>query len=224
MFNPEDCSLKAALNFDKKDELAKFQEKFHFPKTQNAQKPLYFCGHSLGLMPKQTAAAIEEINEAWKTFAVDGHFHSAWPWVSSHESLSASLSRLVGAKESEVVAMNTLTVNLHLLLVSFYKPKKNKFKILIENNTFPSDKYAVDSHARLHGFEPKECVVELKPREGEMIVREEDIFSQIEDLGDSLALVMLGNCNYLSGQKFNMKAITEHAHRFEAMVGFNLAH
>jgi kynureninase len=218
-------TLEAAKELDQQDPLREFRDKFRFPLSENKSDPfLYFAGHSLGLMPKQTETFIKEELEAWGNYGVEGHFMGAHPWLPYHEFITESFSRLVGAKESEVVAMNTLTTNLHLMLVSFYRPTKNKFKILIENNTFPSDKYAVDSQARFHGYDPKEAIVELKPREGELAVREEDILQQIEDLGDSLALVMLGNCNYLSGQCFDMEAIAKAGHKHEAKVGFNLAH
>ncbi|MBC7372196.1 MAG: kynureninase, partial [Bdellovibrionaceae bacterium] len=151
-------------------------------------------------------------------------FEGEHPWLPYHENITDSFSRLVGAKEEEVVAMNTLTVNLHLLMVSFYRPAKSRFKILIENNTFPSDKYAVDSQARFHGYNPREAIVELKPRAGETHVREEDLLQQIADLGDSLAMVLIGNCNYLSGQCFDFQKITSKAHEVGAIAGFNLAH
>lgn len=217
-------TLKGAQQLDQQDPLRHFRNEFNFPKTPSGEDQLYFAGHSLGLMPKKAKDHINEELKAWAELGVEGHFHAKHPWLPYHENITASFSRLVGAKESEVVAMNTLTVNLHLLMVSFYRPTPNKFKILIENNTFPSDKYAVDSQARFHGFNPKEAVVELKPRAGEMIVREEDLLQQIDDLGDSLALVLLGNCNYLSGQCFPFEKITQRAHTHGAFVGFNLAH
>lgn len=197
---------------------------FAFPESKNADGPLYFAGHSLGLMPKRTPELLREETEAWARYGVEGHFEGKKPWLPYHENLTPSFARLVGAKESEVVAMNTLTVNLHLMLVSFYRPQGKRFKILIENNTFPSDKYAVDSQARFHGFDPREAVVELKPAPGQMTVSPDEIEAQIKALGDSLALVMLGNCNYLSGQKFPIDRITKAAHAAGAFCGFNLAH
>ncbi len=217
-------SLKGAELLDQRDPLSKFRQDFNFPKTVNGEDQLYFAGHSLGLMPKKAKDYINEELQAWAELGVEGHFHAKNPWMPYHENITASFARLVGAKESEVVAMNTLTVNLHLLMVSFYRPTPKKFKILIENNTFPSDKYGVDSQARFHGFNAKEAVVELKPRPGEITVREEDLLAQIETLGDSLALVILGNCNYLSGQCFPFERITKLAQAKGAKVGFNLAH
>jgi kynureninase len=175
-------------------------------------------------MPKNAPKYVAQDMEAWGKYAVEGHFEGKHPWLPYHENITSSFARLVGARESEVVAMNTLTVNLHLLMVSFYRPTAKRFKILIENNTFPSDKYAVDSQARFHGFDPREAIVELKPAPGSMTVTEDQIAEQIAALGDSLALVMLGNCNYLSGQRFDFEKITAQAHAAGALCGFNLAH
>lgn len=211
-------------DLDTKDALKNFRNEFVFPKTKNKEAPLYFAGHSLGLMPKKAVNYVTEELNAWGQYAVEGHFEGQHPWLPYHELITGSFARLVGALESEVVAMNTLTVNLHLLMVSFYRPTKTRFKILIENNSFPSDKYAVDSQARFHGFDPLDAIVELKPRPGELHIREEDLLEQIDKLGESLSLVMLGNCNYLSGQYFNFQKITEQAHKVGAISGFNLAH
>lgn len=223
MYNSKHNHLDSAKSLDHEDQLKSLRDRFHFPKSPNGEG-LYFCGHSLGLMPKDTKKAIDTELESWATYGVEGHFEGPYPWLPYHENITKSFSKLVGAKESEVVAMNTLTVNLHLMMVSFYKPTKTRFKILIENNTFPSDKYAVDSQARFHGFDPKEAIVELKPKPGKKTVDPQDVLDQINELGDSLALVMLGNCNYLSGQKFNFKDVTATAHKNGALCGFNLAH
>lgn len=216
--------LVKAQELDHKDPLSKFRNEFVFPKTHSGQAPLYFAGHSLGLMPLKAPIYVQEEMKAWGDFAVEGHFEGAHPWLPYHETITPSFARLVGGKESEVVAMNTLTVNLHLLMVSFYQPTKSRYKILIEENSFPSDKYAVDSQAKIHGYKASEAVVELKPRVGETTLRLEDIEAQIKELGDSLALVMLGNCNYLSGQKFDFQKITQAGHKVGAFVGYNLAH
>jgi kynureninase len=224
MFSSADDSLEAAKRFDEEDPLQGLREKFHFPKNEDGSDKLYFCGHSLGLMPKQSADYVNEVLNSWAKHGVEGHTQGKWPWLPYHEFITNSFAKLLGAKPAEVVAMNTLTVNLHLMLVSFYTPKQTRYKILIENNTFPSDKYAVDSQARFHGFDPKDAIVELRPRPREKAVRDEDVLQQIEDLGDSLALIMLGNCNYLSGQNFDMQAITKQGHKVGAKVGFNLAH
>lgn len=217
-------SLQSARDRDQKDALHKFRNEFVFPKTAAGQAQLYFAGHSLGLMPRKAQEYVTDELRSWGEHGVEGHFAGAHPWLPYHENITESFARLVGAKDSEVVAMNTLTVNLHLLLVSFYRPTKKRYKILIENNAFPSDKYAVDSQARFHGFDPKHTVVELRPRAGEITVSTEDLLAQIDELGDELALVLLGNCNYLSGQCFDFQKITERAHAVGALAGFNLAH
>lgn len=217
-------SLQNARDLDQKDPLRKFRGEFVFPETKSGETPLYFAGHSLGLMPKRAGEYIQQELKSWGQHGVEGHFEGAHPWLPYHENITASFARLVGAKEDEVVAMNTLTVNLHLLMVSFYRPTKTRFKILIENNSFPSDKYAVDSQARFHGFDPREAVVELKPRDGEPHLREEDVLTKITELGESLCLVLIGNCNYLSGQCFDFAKLSEQAHRVGAIAGFNLAH
>ncbi|MDC1174146.1 kynureninase [Bacteriovoracaceae bacterium] len=227
MFEQNKNSIEAAKSFDTNCPLNKFRDEFEFPEVpEECQEKdvLYFAGHSLGLMPKRVRTVMADELDAWGKYGVEGHFMGKKPWLPYHENITESFSRLVGGKTTEVVAMNSLTVNLHLMLTSFYRPTKNKYKILIENNTFPSDQYAVDSQARFHGYNPEEAVVELKPREGEMTVRQEDLLAQIDELGDELALVMLGNCNYLSGQCFDMEAITNKGHEHGAMVGFNLAH
>ena len=164
-------SIEWAKNRDVSDPLSKFRQEFVFPK-EDGQDVLYFAGHSLGLMPKRTKAAIQSELDAWGEFGVEAHFKSKIPWVSYHEVVTASFARLVGAKESEVVAMNSLTVNLHLMMTSFYNPKGKRNKILIESNTFPSDKYAVDSQARFHGLPPEDTVVELKHEIGRASCRE----------------------------------------------------
>lgn len=188
------------------------RHEFVFPEGKSGQ-PLYFAGHSLGLMPKNAPVYVQEEMTAWGRYGVEGHFEGAHPWLPYHENITSSFARLAGAKDSEVVAMNTLTVNLHLMMVSFYRPTASRFKILIEKNSFPSDKYAVDSQARFHGHDPREAVVET-----------DDVEKSIAELGGSLALVMLGNCNYLSGRTFDFAAVTRAAHAAGALAGFNLAH
>lgn len=222
-WSPEQDSLEAARALDRADALPSFAEDFAFPAAESSH-PLYFAGHSLGLMPKKARTYVEEELEAWSRLGVEGHVSGAHPWLPYHENVTAGLARLVGARENEVVAMNSLTVNLHLMLVSFYRPSKSRFKILIENNAFPSDRYAVDSQARFHGFDPAQAIVELRPLPGEMAVRPEAVLEQIATLGDSLALVLLGNCNYLSGQHFDTPAVSAAAHAVGAFAGFNLAH
>ncbi len=223
-FTREHNNLDAARRFDREDELAAFRSEFTFPTNAEGEPLLYFAGHSLGLMPNSAREMLNAECDAWGKYAVKGHFEADHPWTRSHTFVADSLARIAGAKPSEVVAMNTLTVNLHLMLVSFYRPTRERYKILIEKNAFPSDQYAVDSQARFHGFDPDNAIVELQPRPGQLAMTDEDVLEQIEAVGDELALVMLGNCNYLSGQCFDMRAITELGHRMGAMVGFNLAH
>lgn len=216
--------LACAQKLDQADPLKKFQNEFNFPKTKTGKNQLYFAGHSLGLMPKRASQYVNEELEAWAQYGVEGHFLGAHPWLHYHENITASFARLVGAKNSEVVAMNTLTVNLHLMMVSFYRPTKSRFKILIENNSFPSDKYAVDSQARYHGLDPQSTVIELTPSDDGMTVTEEALLETIKKHGSELSLIMLGDCNYLSGQKFNIEKIVQAGHEVGALVGFNLAH
>ncbi len=224
MFTPENNSLAAAQKFDAVDELRTFRSQFHFPQ-HDGRDQLYFGGHSLGLMPKKVSELVNQELDSWAQYGVEGHFKGKNPWLPYQENITASFAKLVGANESEVVAMNTLTVNLHLLMVSFYKPTSSRYKILIENNTFPSDKYAVDSQARFHGFEPADTIVQLKSDQPDgLTISEESLIKTIKTLGSSLSLVMLGNCNYLSGQKFNFEKIVEAARSVGAVVGFNLAH
>jgi kynureninase len=223
MYQATDDSLKSAQSMDQQDPLKDFRKEFHFPTNSSGKEMLYFTGHSLGLMPKKTPEAIQVELDSWSKYGVEGHFHGPHPWLPYHENITASFARLVGAKESEVVAMNTLTVNLHLMLVSFYRPTKNKYKIMIEANTFPSDKYAVDSQARFHGHDPAKAIIELKT-DSEKVTSAEYLLEQIRENKDELNLIMLGNCNYLSGQCFDMQKIVECAHQHGIMVGFNLAH
>lgn len=216
--------LAFAKKLDLADPLSKFKDQFHFPKTKNGENQLYFAGHSLGLMPKKASQYVNDELASWAQFGVEGHFLGAHPWLHYHENITASFARLVGAKNSEVVAMNTLTVNLHLMLVSFYRPTQSRFKILIENNSFPSDKYAVDSQARFHGLDPKNAIVELIAGTDGFSVTEDSILETIKTHGSELSLILLGNCNYLSGQKFNIEKIVKAGHEVGAVVGFNLAH
>ncbi|MFM9005335.1 MAG: kynureninase, partial [Flavobacteriales bacterium] len=185
---------------------------------------LYFTGNSLGLQPKGVKEAFIDECDDWATYGVEGHFLARKPWYSYHERFTAGAAKLVGAFEHEVVMMNQLTVNLNLLLLSFYKPTGKRKKILFEAKPFPSDQYAFASQARLHGFDPKDVLVEILPREGECTLRTEDIVSKIVELGDELAVVCFGGVNYFTGQLFAMKEITLAAHAVGAMCGFDLAH
>jgi len=216
-------SLAFALAQDQTDELAGFRSLFHFPK--HAGKPVvYFCGNSLGLQPVTAKDAVLQELEDWANLGVEGHFAGRNPWLHYHKLLTAPTARLVGAKPHEVVVMNNLTVNLHLLMVSFYRPTTKRYKILMEGGAFPSDQYAVESQVKFHGFEPDNAIVELVPRAGEHTLHTSDITAKIHELGDTLALVLLGGVNYYTGQAFDMQAITAAAHSVGAKAGFDLAH
>lgn len=209
---------------DAADPLSRFREQFHFPRAPEGTRSLYFAGHSLGLQPKKAKDYVLAELEDWAHFGVEGHFTARNPWMPYHELLTASTARLVGAKPHEVAVMNTLTVNLHLLMVSFYRPTEKRHRILIEAGAFPSDQYAVASQARFHGFDPKEAILELAPRAGETAVRDEDVLETIEKHGESIALVLIGQPNYLTGQAFDAPAIVRAGHAKGCVVGFDLAH
>ncbi|SFQ27396.1 kynureninase [Hymenobacter arizonensis] len=214
----------SAAQLDAADPLAAFRQEFHIPPGPDGQPCAYLCGNSLGLQPKAARAAVEQEFDAWERLGVEGHFHGTSPWMHYHETLAAGSAALVGARPIEVVVMNNLTVNLHLLLVSFYRPTATRYKILMEGGAFPSDQYAIESQARLHGLDPAEVIVELVPRPGEHTLRTEDIEATIKELGDSLATVLIGGVNYYTGQAFDMVAITRAGHAVGALVGFDLAH
>jgi kynureninase len=219
-----EASLEFARAEDRTDPLAAFRERFLLPKGPDGGPAVYLAGNSLGLQPKRAREYVLQELDDWAAFGVEGHFHARNPWMPYHEKLTEMTARLVGARPVEVVVMNTLTVNLHLMMVSFYRPTRERFKILIEAGAFPSDQYAVASQARFHGLDPKSAIVELRPRAGEATLRSEDILETITREGKSLALVLLGNVNYLTGQAFDMALITRVAHRQGARVGFDLAH
>jgi kynureninase len=213
-----------ALEMDSKDPLAKYRERFHIPQTKNGDDCIYLCGNSLGLQPKTVRACVEQELKDWELLGVEGHLHAKNPWLPYHEFLTEQTARLVGAKPVEVVVMNSLTVNLHLMMVSFYRPTPQRHKILIEAHAFPSDQYAVKSQIQFHGFEPETSLLELQPRAGETFIRTEDIEAFIKKDGDSIALVMLGGVNYATGQAFDMERITKAGHAKGCVVGFDLAH
>ncbi len=212
-----------ASSLDDADPLKSFKDEFYFP-IMDGKKVIYFTGNSLGLQPKITQDYVVSELEDWATFGVEGHFHGRNPWYSYQEILTDQLATLLGALPVEVVAMNSLTTNLHLLMVSFYRPTATRNKIICEYDAFPSDLYAVQSQAEFHGFNSDETVVMLKARAGEYLLRTEDIISAIEKEGSSLATVMLGAVNYYTGQYLDLKKIAEAAHKVGATVGFNLAH
>lgn len=217
-------SLAFATEMDNQDSLKNYRNLFHIPKHTDGKDVLYFCGNSLGLQPKSTASYMQQELEDWKNFGVEGHFHAKNAWMPYHEFFSKKLSKLVGAQEHEVVVMNTLTTNLHLMMVSFYRPTAKRHKIVIEKAAFPSDKYAVSSQIRFHGYNPEESLIQLAPRAGEETLRMEDIENVLRANGDEIALVMLGGVNYYTGQFFDLEYITKIGHEIGALVGFDLAH
>ena len=217
-------SRELALELDNKDPLLSYNDKFHFPVQENGNKHIYLCGNSLGLQAKITESFVKQELDDWKALGVEGHFHAQNPWLPYHEFLSESYSKIVGSKKSEVIAMNTLSVNLHLMMVSFYRPNETKNKIIIEGDAFPSDIYAVESHMKHHAIDPSESLIKLRPRQGEVIIRLEDIINVIEQNSESVSLIMLGGVNYYTGQLFDMKKITQVAHNHGILVGFDLAH
>ena len=201
-----------------------FRSRFHIPNSADGTPAVYLTGNSLGLQPKTTRKYIEEELEDWARLGVEGHLHARHPWLPYHEFVTEPMARIVGAKPTETVVMNSLTVNLHLMMVSFYRPTGKRTKIVIEKGAFPSDQYAVASQLKFHGLDPQVALIELAPREGESTLRTEDIVDTIERNGDKIALIMMGGVNYYTGQAFDMRAITEAGHRAGAIVGFDLAH
>ena len=216
-------SLSFAKELDVADPLKKYKEQFHFPKVDN-KEVLYFTGNSLGLQPKSAAQYVSDIMTDWKELAVEGHFFADKPWWDYHEQLAEPLADIVGAKTMEVSVMNTLTVNLHFLMLSFYRPNAKRFKIICEEKAFPSDQYMLQSQVKLHGYNVKDAIVEVKKRKGEDYWRTEDIIDIINEEGDQLALVLIGGVNYYNGQVFNMEAISKAAHSVGAKIGWDLAH
>lgn len=215
--------IEIAYQLDAEDTLAHFKQEFHFPRY-NDKDVIYFCGNSLGLQPKNAEAAIKQELDDWKNYAITGFLQGKNPWMYYQEYFKPSLSKIVGCNEDEVTVMNSLTVNLHLLMLTFYKPTKNRFKIMMESGAFPSDQYAAETQARHYGFDPKETVIEISPREGEKTLRTEDIIDAINEHGESLALIIFGGINYYTGQLFDIKTITEAAQKVGAIAGWDLAH
>jgi kynureninase len=213
-----------ALAMDTRDPLAGYRDRFHFPKSKSGERSIYLCGHSLGLQPKAVGQYIEQELTHWAQLGVEGHFDGLNPWMPYHRLLTGQTASLVGAKAEEVVVMNSLTVNLHLMMVSFYRPTARRNKILIEHGAFPSDQYAVKSQIRFHGFDPASSLLEVSPRPGESCIRDEDIEALIEQKGDSIALILLGGVHYTTGQAFDLARIPKAGHREGCVVGFDLAH
>src|SRR5688572_11518507 len=216
-------SLEFARSMDEKDPLRAFRSKFFIPQHKG-KECVYFTGNSLGLQPKLTSQYVQQELDDWASIGVEGHFRAKNPWLPYHEIFAKQLSGIVGCKENEVVVMNSLTVNLHLLLVTFYRPTKQRYKIICEAKAFPSDQYAFETQAKYHGYDPADAVIEVSPREGEYNLRTEDIVSVIKEHGESVAVVLFGGVNYYTGQFFDVKAITKAADSVGASAGFDLAH
>ncbi|MDT0686126.1 kynureninase [Autumnicola psychrophila] len=212
-----------ALKLDAEDDLAKYREHFIFPEV-DGKEVVYFVGNSLGLQPRSAKKYVDEVMQDWAELAVEGHFKAEKSWWDYHERFSEKLSKVVGAKPSEITVMNTLTVNLHLLMVSFYRPSGNRCKIICEEKAFPSDQYMLASQVRFHGYEPSEVIVEVKKREGENHFRTEDVLQTIREVGEECALILIGGVNYYSGQFFDIKEITKAGHDIGSFVGWDLAH
>jgi kynureninase len=219
-----DTSASFAAEMDARDPLADFRDQFHIPTGPDGSPSLYLCGHSLGLQPKSARAYIEQELEAWATLGVEGHFHGLHPWMPYHRLLTDNMAGVVGAKPLEVVVMNSLTVNLHLMMVSFYRPTPRRHKLVVEAGAFPSDQYAFASQLRFHGLDPATSLIELTPRPGEASIRPKDIDALLESEGSAIALVLLGGVNYATGQLFDVEAITRAGHAQGCVVGFDLAH
>lgn len=218
-----DNTLEFAQSLDQNDALKSYRDQFIIPQHEG-KDVVYFTGNSLGLQPKKVKQYINEELEDWGKFGVEGHFQSRRNWFGYHHFLTEKAAKIVGAKTEEVAVMNTLSVNLNLLLVSFYQPKANRTKIMMEAAAFPSDHYAIQQQVKFHGLNPSEHIILLHPRDGEYCIRTEDIIAQIEENKDTLALVMLGGVNYYTGQFFDLKTITEKAHQVGAYAGYDLAH
>jgi len=218
------ASESQAAELDAGDPLAHFRERFHIPQTNRGRECIYLCGHSLGLQPRSAKRCIEQELEDWARLGVEGHFHGKNPWMPYHRLLAANTAALVGAEPVEVVIMNSLTVNLHLMMATFYRPTRKRHKILIERGAFPSDQYAVQSQILFHDLEPAASLLELSPRDGESCIRDEDIHALLDREGESIALILLGGVNYATGQVFDIAEITRAGQSKGCIVAFDLAH
>jgi len=212
-----------AQQLDAQDELRAYRDEFIF-QQHNGKNVIYFTGNSLGLQSHRAKKYVNDVMADWGNLAVEGHFYADKPWWDYHERFAEPLGKIVGAKPSEITVMNTLTVNLHLMMVSFYRPTKTRYKIICEEKAFPSDQYMFQSQVNFHGYKPEDAIVEIKRREGEHNIRHEDIIAKINEVGDALALVLIGGVNYYTGQVFDIKAITAAGHAVGANVGWDLAH
>ena len=216
--------LEFARRLDQKDVLRSYRDAFYIPRDVSGNEWLYFTGNSLGLQPKTTKAAIEQELNDWANLGVEGHLDAKNPWMPYHEFLTESMAKIVGAKPIEVVVMNTLTVNLHFLMASFYSPTEKRHKILIESDAFPSDRYAVQSQLEFHGYDPEACLLEWAPRAGETLLHLQDLETILDEQGEEIALILIGGVNYYTGQSFDLKKIAEMGHAKGCKVGIDLAH
>ncbi|MFK7972136.1 MAG: kynureninase [Bacteroidia bacterium] len=219
-----DTSLAYAQQLDQQDPIAHMREQFHIPTQKDGSEFIYMCGNSLGLMPKRVQEFMDKELKDWASLGVEGHTEGDTPWLPYHEFLTESMARIVGAKPSEVVVMNSLTANLHLMMVSFYRPTPQRRKILMEYSPFPSDRYALRSQIAFHGYNPDTDLIELMPAEGEEIVTLEQIEKVMAAHGEEIALVMLGGVNYYTGQVYPLREVTALGHQYGCTVGFDLAH
>jgi kynureninase len=213
-----------AVDLDRGDPLRRFRDEFHIPRSENGEEEIYFVGNSLGLLPTRTPKSVEEELEKWRRFGVKAHFSGENPWMPYHELLAEPMARLVGASPTEVVTMNSLTVNLHLMMTSFYRPTRERHRILLEEHAFPSDDYALESQAMVHGFDPAEALVRLRPGPGQHTIDIAEVAEVLERDGESIALVLLPGVQYYSGEAFDVEAITRLAHAKGCVVGFDMAH
>ena len=215
---------KFALQLDAEDPLRSFREKFHLPLGKEGKPLIYLAGNSLGLMPKSAKEIVEQELDDWARLAVDAHLGAKTPWYSYHETLREPAARLIGAQPNEVICMNSLTVNIHLMMATFYRPTKTRFKILMEEPAFPSDTYAIKTQIIHHGLDPKEALVLARPRDGEFTVRPEDIDEVLAKHGDQIAVVLFAGVNFFTGQLFDIARITAAAQKRGCIVGIDLAH
>ncbi len=218
-----DATSQFSIDQDMHDELALFKKQFYFPQV-NGKNAIYFCGNSLGLQPKNVEAAIQQELNDWKNLGIGGFLKAKNPWMTYQETFKSTLASIAGALPDEVTVMNSLTVNLHLLMLTFYRPTATRYKIIMEAGAFPSDQYAIETQVKHYGFSPEDAVIEIAPREGEKTLRTADIVQVIEAQGDQLAMVMLGGINYYTGQLFDMKTITVATQKAGATAGYDLAH
>ncbi len=218
------ATLAFAKEMDQKDALRSFRSRFYFPQDKNGQEIIYLCGNSLGLQPVNATEDMNEVLHSWRSKAVEGHFMGDQPWMDYHDQLASLMAEIVGAHPHEISIMNTLTANLHFMMVSFYRPTPERNKILIDYSPFPSDRYAVNSQIKFHGYDPGDTLIELSPDEGSELVNTDSILQILEEKGDQIALVLLGGINYYTGQFYDLSVIAKAARDRGCRVGFDLAH